>query len=201
MAESVFIPRLRLTFDAAKLAAAGEELKEIPDGLPKAIAGAINKAIPQGRTRLIKVTTGILNLLAREVRARMSIKKATKTKLEGSLIIGKKRVELIEYRPTQNKTGVRVRMFKDRPPELLPRFFINKGRSSGQRHVMRRVEGEGGELVPRYPIRIRYGQSVYGLMQERREVLEDETKNISVDMGRQLDSQVDRLLMRRKIEE
>jgi hypothetical protein len=197
-----FLSRARLSvrFDPRQIAEVQRELAEIADGMPRAMAGAINKVVPKTRTRLIRSVTEILNLRANTVRDRTRIRKASPASLTGYIDITKKKVSLADFHATQNKRGVKVRIYKDRNAEQLDHYFINRGRQSGEEMVLSR-KSSGSGLVPRYPIRKRYGQSVYGLLQQRQRVIKDELEVTKEELAIQLNSQVDRLLQRRRIEE
>lgn len=192
--------KVGIGLDKAKADALANEVRGIKDGFGRVLAPAINKTVATGKTRLKRRMAGILALRAKTIGERItSGRKATKMVLKSNIRLSDRRIELAEFSPRQKKEGVSVKVFKSEGRETLPHFFINKGLSTGKKHVFDR-ETVGGKRVPRTPHWIKYGYSIASVYEnwagggEAEEAL----KEIGDTFEKNVLSQTDRILNRRK---
>ena len=103
-----------------------------------------------------------LNLRKKTIRGLVSIQRATKaTGLIGKLSVKNKPVPLIEYRAKQNRKGVSVKVFHDRPRQLIKHAFIYPD-SSSWLTVFKREFG-----AARLRIKPLYGTSVMNVAKDK----------------------------------
>ena len=98
-----------------------------------------------------------MNIKAADVKDGISLWLANKNKLGVRITIKGTRRRLILFGARQTKTGVSVQVYKAQGRKIIPRAFIRSGKKSGQQNVFWRVKGDGGKLVGRYPIYIKFG--------------------------------------------
>jgi hypothetical protein len=215
-----------IEIDELTLGQVQRDLDAIPNGVNKAIAGAVKKAAAQGRTIVVESLYKLLNVKSRTpLRQRVTVPRATGggEKGEAVLRLAKTRMGLGNFAgviDTRDKKqgfghGVNVQLFRG-GGELLnvPRGFTAKYRG-GASVLMRKKASVtsktpsgrivktyrgGGGLVARYPIIPLVGQSPSHVAQKHDEILVDAKKQIQLVLREQLLSQVDRLLKRKKID-
>lgn len=176
-----------------------DTLEHIKNGVPRAISGAINKVLPKSRTRFVRAVGDRITTPARSIRDRIAIRKASPATLEGHITVTRKKIPLIDFRARQTKRGgVTVQVRKGAARERFPDSFITTMASGHTGVFRRRRKGKG--RVPRLPIDERMGPTVHGVVTGAPGLLDAELRTAMDDLGVQLESQVDRLLKRRKPE-
>ncbi len=174
-----------------------ETLAHVTNGVPRAISGAINKVLPKARTRFVKAVGDRITVPARAIRERVAIRKATPANLEGFVTVTRRPIPLIEFKARQTKRGgVTVQVRKGTAREKFPDSFIATMTSGHTGVFRRRFKGKG--RVPRLPIDERYGPTVLGIVTGAPGLLQHELVVATEDLQRQIGSQVDRLLQRKK---
>lgn len=190
--------RLIIGVDETQRKELAEVLANVRNGVPRAISGAINKVLPKARTRFVRAVGDRITVPAREVRERIAVKKASPATLEGTVTITRKPIPLIEFRARQTKKGgVTVQVRKGQAREKFRDSFIAKMKSGHEGVFRRRFKGKG--RVARLPIDERFGPTVLGVISGAPGLLNEELAAAHEDLGRQIDSQVDRLLNRKKV--
>lgn len=115
---------------------------------------ALNRTLTRTRTQMTNAIGEKLNLKKKTIRDLISLQKANKsTGLIGKLIVKSKPVSLIEYKAKQNRQGVSVKVYRNRPRKLIKHAFI-RGDRRGRATVFRR------ETKSRLKIKPLYGSSV-----------------------------------------
>lgn len=123
---------------------------------------ALNRTLQRSRTQMTKMIGEKLNLRKKTIREQISIQKANKnTGLIGKLTVRHKPVRLIEYNAKQNQKGVSIKVFKDRPRQLVKHAFIYADKRS-RLTVFRREIGAG-----RLKIKPLYGTSLTNVAKDK----------------------------------
>ncbi|MBS0289288.1 MAG: phage tail protein [Proteobacteria bacterium] len=113
---------------------------------------ALNRTLQRSRTQMTNAIGEKLNLRKKTIRELISLQQANKnTGLIGKLSVKNKPVPLIEYKARQNRKGVSVKIFHDRPRQLVRHAFICPD-SRARLTVFKREPGAG-----RLPIKPLYG--------------------------------------------
>lgn len=218
----------RITINDRQMAALQRELKDFRGGLGKAIAGGVNKTLAKGRTFIVGQMKEKLNVRPRLIAAspagkpRITVRKATERRLGGSIWILNRPIGLINFgakdtRPKKLRGsrkpgsggGVLAQIYRDGSKQVYPHAFIAKGRNNNQ-HVFQRAEKpvvgrdelyvKGSKSSPgRYPIGIYRGVSLFKVYNENPRITKAVIDFMQADLGKQLLSQVDRILARRKV--
>ena len=147
---------IQIYFDQTSVNAAKSTLDGIKGGLPRATARALNDTFTGVRTDMVALIRAKYNHKATDLRARISIVKASANSLAGLVQSKGRAYHLTDVATTtQTKKGVTVNVKKSTGRKLIPSAFINVGKKSGKKIVFRRVE-HGGKMVGRYPIEAKY---------------------------------------------
>lgn len=110
-----------------------------------ATARALNRAADSAKTQAVRSIAGGYNITQMKVRERIKVRHAFAS---GNLVaevavqskFGRRATNLITFGATQisGRRGVRVRIRRDRPPIVAPRWFILTNRKTGGTFVARR---------------------------------------------------------------
>lgn len=183
------------------------ELQAIPNGVDRAISGAVNKTLPKGRTFAVNRLHKLLAVRKKGAitssqggNSRFAIVKATPSRPSGFLRILGRPIALwnFQVKDTRNKKrntgqGVFYQLYRSGSRKRLPHAFIAAG-EQGNKHVFQRATGAG-----RLPIFSHIGLSLYDVGTRDHPEVQAETQTMMADdFGRQILSQVDRLLGRKK---
>jgi hypothetical protein len=196
--------QVSVTLDDRALEIAARELAGVSNGFNRAIVGAINKSVPKGRTIVIE---GLMEKLA--VKKRITVAgrvRAVKASLAagaeaavGYIKVAARAISLtsFQHRDTRDKKhnagqGVFVRQFKDQPETQYPRAFKATG-EGGAKQIFERVPG-----AKRYPLVARKGVSLLDVYRGQPQLRQEATAKIGQELRKDLFSQIDRLLKRRK---
>lgn len=155
----------------------------------------LNRGAATGRTRLVRIVTGELNLQAGYVREQISIRPATPDRLEAALIARKRPILLSRFdaRPVTKSVsrrvardgrmvperkrvsaGISVRIKRGGPREVLPGTFLFRSPKNGALIAAVRVPVGGRaksgrqKRVARFPVEALYGPSVDQLYRRHR---------------------------------
>lgn len=179
-----------------------ETLASVPNGANRAMAAAINRTLGTGITRIKRRLAGILNLPSNTILHTMRTERATPQNLEGHIVFSRKAMSLLDFDATgggKNDTGIDVMVFKGKAEHHDHWFISNTKR--GQQFVFDRAKGGGGSSgrVPRGPTKGKFGPTVVGVVANHPGTLDDiNDQDLSPILKKNLESQVDRLLERRK---
>lgn len=192
------------------------ELVGIANGVPRAITGSINKVLGKART---EVVAGLMETLAIKKKdvlrtpsgtERITVVKASKDRLEGLVRVMGRPIGLVNFqhkdlrKRRKNRRygqsfpgeGVRVQIYRNQPPTLLRHVFKTTGRG-GNVHLFQRTM-RGGKPSPRLPIERLTGPSLLTVVRKNPQISTRVQDRIDSELQKELDSQVNRLLKRRK---
>ena len=130
-------------------------------GAEKVLARTLNRVMePSVKTAAAReIAAGLGVPVGRAKQALKIGKKAYVRSLSIDLKADAKRIPLIAFKARQTKAGVTYKIGKS-PRKLLPRAFINVGPTVGRTVLKRDRDGNDvDDLVPRYPVFIKYGPS------------------------------------------
>lgn len=175
---------MQTSFDRAR-----KLLVHIPDGVERAMASAINRAMTEGRTKGVDTVYKEHTLIKRDIRSTFTTKRATRRRLQATLTSSAGPMPLSKYahRPITDTTGkkrtqvnVAVRRGSFKP---IDRGFVHAGQ------LRHRVGAS------RYPIKVKYGPPVPLLVGDE-EVAEDIFQTIVSSVEKRLEHETLRLLNR-----
>lgn len=204
MASNRLIPAIEIKVSSAQMLKLETELKDIKDGVPRAIMSAINKTVSQGRTVAVRELANVLTVKTGNIRARTSVLKATRKKLFGSVTILGRRIGLINFKVKdtgkgkgrgRTGKGVIAQAYKNSPPERFPKAFIAMGKENNK-HVFERRRKDG-KLAPRLPIFSRKGLSLLDVYKQTPSIQNATETKIKAIFGEKLKSATDWLLNRK----
>lgn len=198
---------IALTINAAQITKLTTELAEIRNGVPKAITSAVNKTLTTGRSMVVKRLAAEINLKQKEIRDTIGIKKATYDTLQGVITISRKGISLMKFAPKPsapvlNRTalmklkGVSVKTRRGKGRELLAHTFVARMKS-GHVGVFER-KGRGTNRTKRLPLHERFGPTPQGVFEKAPGITTDVMSGLTDTLAKNLDSQIDRLLLRKK---
>lgn len=209
------LPSLRIRFADDKVRAAEADLAGIRNGLPRAISGAINKLLKKTRTRTTQELANIVTVAPNNIRRRITKVDSTVKTLRGAVHIQLRQIALINFKFKEKRrkkkwgtaasgTGVEVQIFKNGPAQRFPHAFVAKGRrdqkgGGGNRHIFERVRSAAGKRVARFPIVSLKGVSMMKVFESRPDAQRRVRDYIDAETPKELDSQVNYLLKRRKV--
>lgn len=207
------IPQLRIAFTAESMARAQADLAGVRNGMPRAVAGAINKLLPKTRTRVTRELGSVVTAKPNNIRSRIKVSsRATPQRLSGSVDILLRQIAAINFQHKEKRkkkgwgtkasgTGVEVKFLKNGPSLHLPHAFVATGKRDqagglGNRHIFQRVSGASGKLVARFPIVSIRGLSLMKVFEADVGMQRRVRDYIDGEASKELESQVNRLLKR-----
>lgn len=182
---------ISVRLDRAELNQLKRELAGVKNGVPRAMSAAVNRSLTTGRTLISKSVRDVATIKAGDVKDAMKIKRASVANPKGSIRIDHKPISLSKFTISQKKPGVSARVWKGSGRTLYKHAFIATMRS-GHKGVFRRVGRN------RLPIKEIYGPTPEGLLRKRPALLESIKAAIGDAFRKNLESQVNRLLKRKK---
>jgi hypothetical protein len=222
MASNRFSDALEIVVSEAQYKQLRSELAAIPGGVNRAIVGAINKTLPQGRTLIVRRLHGILAIKSQgNIRRRTTIIRASMGRKQGVVRILARPIALTNFNVKDTRirsekrdkatgkllfqrlrkkagSGVTAQIYRGGAIEKFPYAFIADGRS-GNRHVFER-QYRGDKRVARLPIFSRKGVSLLSVFEDEPGLERELTEKVADVFAVQLRSQIDRLLNRRRID-
>lgn len=218
-----YAPAITIRPDPAQIVKVANELRDIKNGVARAMAPAINKTLGKAQTTLITGLTDLLtakrgNIVGKGATKRIRIIKATPDHLTGRIQILQRPIGLINFqvKDTRGKKrgfnkkgsggGVIAQLRKDEPPIVLPNAFIAVGLSDNKhvfaRFGVKRRQGKAhfapnvGRLAQ--PIRSFKGLSLHEVWKDSPRLRGQVQGRIDSEFPKDVSSQVDRLLQRKK---
>jgi hypothetical protein len=189
-----------VTVDKQKYAELEATLAGVKDGAVRAATAAVNRTAQTGRTIIVRRLVKELNLKSRQVRDTITIRKASFEKPEAVIRISKKPIPLIEFPGTrQAPAGVSVQVRKGKREVLSGTFIATM--KSGHRGVFERRRLAGAKRAGRLPIKERMGPTPMETFNRAPGVAQEVLAELGPTLEKNLASQVDRLLQRRKAAE
>lgn len=194
---------LGFEFDKRQMRRIRKELSDIPNGVKRATQGAINKTLTKGRTATSSAIRNDipLNVKARDVKKRIRLVKATKAKPDkGKLEVRGGRWKMMKLGarpitppaqkgvPIARRKKVSASPFKRRVH--LPHHFVQQ-MPSGHVGVFVRPPGQKKKIVEVYGPHLAKLIPKHGIGRKVERVM-------SGELSKQMESQVDRLLKRKK---
>jgi hypothetical protein len=190
-------------------------LANIPNGLQRAMVSAINKSVSKGRTTVIRGLADVVNVKRNNIAGRVDTEKATRDRPIGYIKILGRPIGLINFhakdtrlRKRHGGEGVTAKIFKGGETVTYPHAFIGVGKADNKQ-VFERKRNLGiyrpkephylpntGRLMARIgSIR---GVSLLDVYKQRPQLQKNATDLIRKDLATQVESQIDRLLKRKK---
>lgn len=194
-----------------------QELRDIKNGVPKALAGVINRQLPKVRTEAVNGLSDVLTAKKGSIRKmpsgtdRITIVKASPTKLEGLVKILTRPIGLVNFRHLVRRgAGFVVQIFKNGPQVHLRHVFKRTGRSGNvhlfqrQRRITALKAGGASQLaitrasgfVGRLPIESMKGPSLLTVYRKHPEIHKRIEARLDADMQKEIDSQIARFTKR-----
>ncbi len=190
----------------AQLRRISQELADIPGGANKAVAAAINRTLSTGKMRMSSLVREVLVMRKKDVDPSIKIDRAKPDKLTAQVSLRNTWIPLSRFSPKQQGKGVTVNWRKGRGRELLAGTFLAtmssghigvfRRRKSGTKRVIK--EREGHKWTSELPIDQQF-TTLVNPIEKRPELIDKATADIDQVLAKNLDSQVDRLLQRKKL--
>jgi len=140
-----------------------EAIKKLDPKIIKiSTAVALRKAAVGGRKVIAKELRTLYNLKSAQIKDQISISKLEAQRVK--LLAKTRRIPLIEFKPTQGKVGIRVKILKSSGRQIIPHTFIATVKS---RQVFER-ERSGSKRAARHPLVPLQGPSIYTLARGRK---------------------------------
>lgn len=184
-----------ITFNPAQFARARALLD--PVSLAIAQQAAVSDTVTTGRALVARKIVETLNMKVGDAKKQISIKRGSFRDPTGTISVKRKPMNLKHFHPVQLKQGVRVKIWKDRPAQLLKGTFkITKG---GAVPVYERAltAGPGSKRVKRYPTVMRYGPTAVTALTGNKKhagIAEIVALDLSNTLAKNMNSQIDRFL-------
>lgn len=187
----------------AQLADLRQTLAGVTNGVPRVLVGAINKTLLTGRSRIVKRIGQEIELKQKVIRESVGIRRAKGGESpQGAITFSRKPIPLAKFSPQpsqpgkgRGRVGVTVKVRKGKRETLRGTFVARM--KSGHLGVFER-KGRGAARAKRGPIIERYGPTVIGVFQGAPGVAAEEIAALAPVLQKNIASQVDRLLARRK---
>lgn len=197
MAEASGLVSFTIGTSAAQIARAQALLdpKEYKRGMQAAVA----RTIRTGQTRVNKAIRETVNLKRSDVEKLITLKLPSYEKLEGKISIVRKPVPLKEFNPKQAKKGVRVKVWKDQPAQVLRGTFIQRTPKSraGAIGVLERQRVGGGKRAARFPTNLRFGPTAITALEGNKKhagVIGEISVDLSGVLEKNIESQIARFV-------
>ena len=113
---------LEIRFDDDKLKKLQKELKGIPRALPKVMSRGLNRTATSARTQISRSLSKRIGLKIKDVRDKLTLKRATYSNWRSAVKIGGKQFGLIKFGARQTKKGVSYKW--ERKRVLIRHAFI-----------------------------------------------------------------------------
>ena len=126
-------------------------LQNVPNAMPKAVSRAANRAIQSARTQGVKTARSEYLIKAGDVKATLSISKASTSFLSASIRSSGRPISLKKFKTSKNRKGIRAKV-KKTGGKTIPKAFFTTMKNSHQGVFIRK----GKE---RYPIENLHGPS------------------------------------------
>jgi len=169
---------VNVTIEGKGIEEARQLLANIPNGLPKALGRSINRGLTAMRTAISKETRAKYVVKAADIKASLSIQKASQSRLSGKIVSTGRPLDLTKFRYRIKKRGGIYAQVKKGGGGTLPHsFFVTTGRA-GLYHRVRTarlpIKREFGPSIPQ----MIGNEAVVGKIQDRgREVYERELEH------------------------
>lgn len=135
----------------------------LPAAVKRAEYSAVNLTIRNTNTRIAREVRKDIGLKSKTIKDSLGVKKATRAKREGQIIVSPKPVSMKEFGARQIKSGVSATILRKKGRTRIPGAFIVKSLGG---HVFRRVGDARG------PIEKIWGPSVRLNVQKRKPELD-----------------------------
>lgn len=181
---------MEIRLDKKDLASAKLALVGVKNGFPKAFSRSLNKTTIGTRTDMVSLIRKDYNYKAAAVRKRITIVRASSSKLDAAVRSSGGEVHLTDIAGTrQTKTGVSVDVKKSTGRKVIPRAFIQTGIRSGKKIVFRRSV-VSGKMVGRKPIEARYAahpETIYNTDENWPKLLLSASERLNANFAHEVD--------------
>lgn len=121
--------RISLNYNERDIASAVFALRNIRNGIERAMMRSINRSLNGVKTDMAKETAAVLNLTQKRIKKDIKIQqKATTTNLTGRVDSTGRPVNLMQFKASQKKKGVSVKVLKSGGRKTIKGAFIFVGR-------------------------------------------------------------------------
>lgn len=197
MAEASGLVGFQIGVNAAQIARAQALLD--PKQYRVAMQAAVSRTISTGQTRVNKAIRETVNLKRSDVAKLITLKRPSYDNLQGKISIVRKPVPLKEFNPKEAKKGVRVKVWKDQPAQVLKGTFIQRTPRSraGAIGVLERQRIGGGKRARRFPTNLRFGPTAITALEgnkKRAGILPAVSVDLTDVLAKNIDSQIDRFI-------
>lgn len=128
-------------------------------GPERVLLRTLNRVMPSVKSRAAGEIARELGIPRGAAAKALNVRRAVARNLSTDVGADTKRIPLIQFKARQTQAGVTYQIGKS-PRKLLPRAFINVGPKVGRTVLKRdRAGNDVDDLVPRYPVFIKYGPS------------------------------------------
>jgi hypothetical protein len=176
---------IHVNIDAKQLARLERDLAHVKNAAPRVLYRSINRTLTTVRANVAReIKAEIPKLKIGEIKSKLHTRKASLRKTEGRLSMSGRRYTLARFAYKQTRRGVPFMVYKSEGRLLAPRAFIIEGSSrfkppfiratdAGHKGLRRidirtgRLEGEGGDLVPRGPLDIIIGPELADVFKDK----------------------------------
>ncbi len=144
-----------ISIEAENIEYARQMLAGAPKKVRYAATNAINRTVTKMKTQVSKTIRKNYLVSAKDVKGTLSIKRASGTRLQGSITSTGRSPLLTAFRVRVNKRGpVKVQVRRGAGAKAVPGLFLGTSRKGYVGAMMRK------KLHARYPLKIPYGPSV-----------------------------------------
>lgn len=214
-----------VTIDPAQIADVQKMLGGLSIYWRPAMQAAISRTLkPTAVKAFADRVKDTINLKVSDIKAQVSVKLPSFSKLEGVITMSRKPVPLIKYmsvaqitrahalklkkkgkqtrfRANRVSSGVMVRVRKNAPVEAYPHAFVERSKKGGWIGLFQRIRSTGGKnpLVRRYPIRTLQGPTAAGVLASAPgkgapTIIDEIQKDMGPVLQKNVASQIQRLL-------
>ncbi len=184
--------RFTITPNQTLLNFALETLKPKPYRI--AMQAAISRTLTTGTAQLSRIVGKSLNMKIGDIKKTLTTKRPNFDRLEGSITADRQPVNLAYFDPKQQKAGVRVKPWKDRPAQLMKSTFkMTQGRSPVYERQL--SAGPGSKRAGRFPLQMRYGPNVITAIAGNKRH-EGDMEEIEVDLSETLNKNMESQFVR-----
>lgn len=221
MASNRTKPVVRIEVSQRQIDAIAAEVGHVRNGLNRVIMGAVNKVASKGRTVIVDDLKNKITVKRSNIFRRTKVLKAHPANPVAIIRILARTIGLVNFkhkivnrmrkrRPYGTSLpgeGVFVQQYQGGPTLRFPHSFKAKGKpadaedpESGNVHIFERVKkgGKIGTKAGRFPLTSRKGLSLLRVYDQNPEMAAHAEDKIAADLDKELKSQVDRVLRRKR---
>ncbi len=181
-----------------------EEARQLlePRQFKDAMRRAKNRTAQTLKTRISSRLRDTLNIKKKDIDPYIKIKRASYSREDASVTVSRKAVPLLNYSPRQTAAGVVVKVYKGESAQLLRSTFkLTTGNSPVYERELRSGTGGTKKRAARFPLVQRFGPTAVGVLAGRPGILEAVVAEGAAILDKNVLSQTDFILQRKKFAE